>query len=39
MKIVMIGASGFVGTRFLDLLRQKPQTYECKNIDLLLSIE
>lgn len=37
MKIAMIGASGFVGTRLLDLLRQEPQQYDCKNIDLLPS--
>lgn len=37
MKIAMIGASGFVGTRLLDLLRQEPKQYECKNIDLLPS--
>lgn len=37
MKIAMIGASGFVGTRLLDLLRQEPQKYDCKNIDLLPS--
>lgn len=33
----MIGASGFVGTRLLDLLRQDKERYECKNIDLLPS--
>lgn len=33
----MIGASGFVGTRLLDLLRVEPEKYECKNIDLLPS--
>lgn len=37
MKIVMIGASGFVGTRLLDLLQESPNAYECKNIDLLPS--
>lgn len=37
MKIVMIGASGFVGTRLLDLLQQEPEKYECKNVDLLPS--
>ena len=37
MKIVMIGASGFVGTRLLDLLKDDPQRYKCKNIDLLPS--
>ncbi len=36
MKIAMIGASGFVGTRLLDILSQDSQ-YECKNIDLLPS--
>ena len=30
----MIGASGFVGTRLIDLLRNEPQKYELKNIDL-----
>lgn len=34
MKITLIGASGFVGTRLIDLLREKPQKYELKNIDL-----
>lgn len=37
MKIVMIGASGFVGTRLIDILRQETDTYQCKNIDLLPS--
>ena len=37
MKIAMIGASGFVGTRLLGLLREEPSKYECKNIDLLPS--
>ncbi|MDE6682340.1 MAG: NAD-dependent epimerase/dehydratase family protein [Muribaculaceae bacterium] len=37
MKIVMIGASGFVGTRLLDLLREESEKYECKNVDLLPS--
>ena len=37
MKIAMIGASGFVGTRLLGLLREEPQKYDCKNIDLLPS--
>lgn len=36
-KIAMIGASGFVGTRLLGLLREEPLNYECKNIDLLPS--
>lgn len=37
MKIVMIGASGFVGTRLIDLLQQEAGKYQCKNIDLLPS--
>lgn len=36
MKIAMIGASGFVGTRLIDLLKDDKQ-YEIKNIDLLPS--
>ena len=36
MKIVLIGASGFVGTRLLDLLKEST-TYTLKNIDLLPS--
>lgn len=34
MKVAIIGASGFVGTRLLDLLCQEPSEYDCKNIDL-----
>lgn len=37
MKIAMIGTNGFVGTRPLDLLRQGPSKYDCRNIDLLPS--
>ena len=37
MKIALIGASGFVGTRLIDLLREYPSEYELKNIDLLPS--
>lgn len=37
MKIAMIGASGFIGTRLLGLLHEEPSKYECKNIDLLPS--
>ncbi len=37
MKIAMIGASGFVGTRLLGLLSEGTSKYECKNIDLLPS--
>lgn len=33
----MIGASGFVGTRLIDLLKNDPQKYRLKNIDLLPS--
>lgn len=33
MKIAMIGASGFVGTRLIDLLKDDKQ-YQIKNIDL-----
>jgi len=36
MKITMIGASGFVGTRLLDLMKETT-THELKNIDLLPS--
>lgn len=36
MKITLIGASGFVGTRLLDLLNGHPE-YELKNVDLLPS--
>lgn len=34
MNVTMIGASGFVGTRLLDLLKQEPEKYTLKNIDL-----
>ena len=37
MNISMIGASGFVGTRLIDLLKQDPAKYNLKNIDLLPS--
>ncbi len=33
----MIGASGFVGTRLIDLLKNEPEKYELKNIDLTSS--
>lgn len=36
MNISLIGASGFVGTRLLDLLKKSAE-YELKNIDLLPS--
>lgn len=36
MKVTMIGASGFVGTRLLDLLKESTK-HELKNIDLLPS--
>lgn len=38
MKIALIGASGFVGTRIIDLLKEESGKYEIKNIDLLPSI-
>ena len=34
MNITLIGGSGFVGTRLLDLLKQEPEKYTLKNIDL-----
>jgi len=34
MKITLIGASGFVGTRLLGLLSEEKNKYELKNIDL-----
>lgn len=37
MKITLIGASGFVGTRLLSLLSEEPSKYNLKNIDLLPS--
>lgn len=37
MKVTLIGASGFVGTRLLGLLGEEPQKYDCKNVDLLPS--
>lgn len=37
MKVALIGGSGFVGTRLLDLLSSYPQEYQCSNIDLLPS--
>ena len=37
MNIALIGASGFVGTRLIDLLKQEPDDYSLKNIDLLPS--
>ncbi|MDE6009460.1 MAG: NAD-dependent epimerase/dehydratase family protein [Muribaculaceae bacterium] len=37
MKIALIGGSGFVGTRLIDLLNEDPLKYDCKNIDLLPS--
>lgn len=37
MKIALIGASGFVGTRLIDLLNNEQDKYELKNIDLLPS--
>lgn len=37
MKITLIGGSGFVGTRILELLGHEPDKYQCNNIDLLPS--
>ena len=37
MKIALIGASGFVGTRLIDLLSKEEAKYSLKNIDLLPS--
>lgn len=34
MKVTMIGASGFVGTRLIDLLRNESEKYEMKNVDI-----
>ena len=33
-NVTMIGASGFVGTRLIDLLKQDSDNYELRNIDL-----
>lgn len=37
MKITLIGASGFVGTRLMNLLDESSNDYQLKNIDLLPS--
>ena len=37
MKVTMIGASGFVGTRLLGLLKESEKEYQLKNVDLLPS--
>ncbi|MDO5760327.1 MAG: NAD-dependent epimerase/dehydratase family protein [Bacteroidota bacterium] len=37
MKITLIGASGFVGTRLIGLLSEDKVNYELKNVDLLQS--
>ncbi|MDE5790883.1 MAG: NAD-dependent epimerase/dehydratase family protein [Muribaculaceae bacterium] len=37
MNVTLIGASGFVGTRLIDLFKETPENYCCKNIDLLPS--
>ena len=36
MKIALIGASGFVGTRLLGLLEESKDQYELKNIDSII---
>ncbi len=37
MNITLIGASGFVGTRLIGLLKESPEKYILRNIDLLAS--
>ena len=37
LKIAIIGGSGFVGTRLIELFKREPDKYLCKNIDLLPS--
>lgn len=37
MNVVIIGGSGFVGTRLIELLNREPEKYNVKNIDLLPS--
>lgn len=37
MKITILGGSGFVGTRLIELLKEQPHKYDCRNIDLLPS--
>lgn len=37
MRIVLIGGSGFVGTRLISELKEKSDSYKLKNIDLLPS--
>ena len=37
MKITIIGGSGFVGSRLIELLKTEPSKYDCRNIDLLPS--
>ena len=32
MKIAMIGASGFVGTRLINLLKEEPAKYTCLSL-------
>ena len=34
INVTMIGASGFVGTRLIDLLRHDAEMYEMKNVDI-----
>ena len=33
MNVVLIGGSGFVGTRLLALLSENPNNYSLRNID------
>lgn len=37
MNVTMIGASGFVGTRLINLLDKENQQYKIRNIDLVQS--
>lgn len=37
MNVTLIGGSGFVGTRLIELLSSSPGDYSCRNIDLLPS--
>lgn len=34
MNITLVGASGFVGTRLLEVLTKEPESFVCRNIDL-----
>ena len=34
MNITLVGASGFVGTRLLEVLTKEPESFVCRNVDL-----